>query len=256
MAEWIRWSIAFVGYAAVAAAVRPGVSTPARLRAWGGCAFAAALLAIAWRLPRESVANVWILPPIVLLAGYWTTGRLFVRPMPWAERVLGSLDRRWHIQAIATRCPPLAGELLELAYSSIYIVIGVALLLALRSGVTADRFWTVILVTDYVCFGMLPWFQTRPPRDVGFDVPWQSRWRGVNERLLEAGGVRVNTFPSGHAAEALAAALLVTGAPAAFVAGMFFAALAISAGAVLGRYHYALDAIAGWAVAVVVWWAL
>jgi len=34
---------------------------------------------------------------------------------------------------------------------------------------------------------------------------------------------------------------------------MFVSALAISAGAVLGRYHYALDALAGWLVAVVVW---
>jgi hypothetical protein len=32
-------------------------------------------------------------------------------------------------------------------------------------------------------------------------------------------------------------------------------ALAVSAGAVLGRYHYAVDAVAGWVVAVVVWLA-
>jgi len=37
---------------------------------------------------------------------------------------------------------------------------------------------------------------------------------------------------------------------------MFFNTAAISAGAVLGRYHYAADAIAGWIVAVVVWWLL
>jgi hypothetical protein len=34
---------------------------------------------------------------------------------------------------------------------------------------------------------------------------------------------------------------------------MFLIAAAISAGAVFGRYHYAVDAFAGWAVAVVVW---
>jgi hypothetical protein len=33
---------------------------------------------------------------------------------------------------------------------------------------------------------------------------------------------------------------------------MFLAALAVSAGAVLGRYHYLLDALTGWAVALVV----
>jgi hypothetical protein len=34
---------------------------------------------------------------------------------------------------------------------------------------------------------------------------------------------------------------------------MAIVALAISAGAVLGRYHYALDAVVGWLVAVAVW---
>jgi hypothetical protein len=34
---------------------------------------------------------------------------------------------------------------------------------------------------------------------------------------------------------------------------MFAAAVAISAAAVGGRYHYAADAILGWAVALVVW---
>jgi hypothetical protein len=36
---------------------------------------------------------------------------------------------------------------------------------------------------------------------------------------------------------------------------MFAAGLAVSAGAVLGRYHYAADAIAGWAVALIVYWS-
>jgi hypothetical protein len=35
---------------------------------------------------------------------------------------------------------------------------------------------------------------------------------------------------------------------------MLLNALAVSAGAVLGRYHYALDVGTGWLVAIVVWW--
>jgi hypothetical protein len=34
---------------------------------------------------------------------------------------------------------------------------------------------------------------------------------------------------------------------------MLFNALAVSAGAVLGRYHYAADAFTGWLVALGVW---
>src|SRR5206468_993802 len=99
---------------------------------------------------------------------------------------------------------------LEFAYSGVYVLIPIALYIALRQGVSADRFWSFILFTDYICFGMLPWIQTRPPRAMGFDVPWRSRWRPINLRLLAAGSVQVNTFPSGHAAEALACALLVS----------------------------------------------
>jgi membrane-associated phospholipid phosphatase len=71
--------------------------------------------------------------------------------------------------------------------------------------------------------------------------------------VLGAASIRVNTFPSGHAAEALAAALLVSNAPSPVVAWMFFNALAVSAGAVFGRYHYATDAVTGWLVALAVW---
>ena len=72
-------------------------------------------------------------------------------------------------------------------------------------------------------------------------------------RLVGAASIQVNTFPSGHAAEALAAALLVTGAPLPVVIVMWLNAVAVSAAAVLGRYHYAADALAGWAVAFLVW---
>jgi membrane-associated phospholipid phosphatase len=71
--------------------------------------------------------------------------------------------------------------------------------------------------------------------------------------LLGKTSIQVNTFPSGHAAEALAAFLLVLDAPALIATAMLLNALAISAGAVFGRYHFAADILAGWAVAVVVW---
>jgi membrane-associated phospholipid phosphatase len=111
----------------------------------------------------------------------------------------------------------------------------------------------VILVTDYVCFAFLPWVQTRPPRALRNGDPWRSRVRRFNLRLLGAASIQANTFPSGHAAEAFAATLLVVGAPWPWVAYVGVSALLVSAGTVLGRYHYAADALAGWAVAAFVW---
>ena len=105
-------------------------------------------------------------------------------------------------------------------------------------------------MTDFVCFGVLPWVQTRPPRALESGEPWVSSLRSFNLRLLGATSIQVNTFPSGHAAEALVALLLALAAPPGIVVLMFLAALAVSAGAVLGRYHYLADAVAGWVVAI------
>lgn len=250
---WQPVSLAFFGYLLVVAALPRGLSRQAILRVVAGSVMGAAIVALASTLPVDALLNVWILPPASLLVGYWTSGCLFVAPMPRAEGVLARIDNDLRIQAIAGRMPRPLVELLEFAYSGVYLLIPIALWLALRQGVPVDRFWTTILLTDYVCFGMLPWVQTRPPRAVGFDVPWRSSWREVNLRMLNASSVQVNTFPSGHAAEALTCALLVSGGPAPVVVAMFAAAAAVSAGTVFGRYHYAADALAGWSVAVLVW---
>ena len=77
--------------------------------------------------------------------------------------------------------------------------------------------------------------------------------RSFNLRVLGAASIQVNTFPSGHAAEALVAALLVAALSPWILGVMMLAALAVAGGAVLGRYHYAIDAFAGWFVALAVW---
>lgn len=256
MARWQSATLIFFAYLIAAAAVRPGLSLRARSSVIAGALLGVGLAALSFGSQADAFANVWIIPPASLLLGYWTSGLLFVRPMPRAERLLARLDERLRVQQIAARIPRPAAELLELAYAGIYPLIPIALYFAMRQGVSAERFWTMILVTDYLCFGMLPWVQTRPPRALGFDTPWRSRWRAVNLRLLDAGSVQVNTFPSGHAAEGLAAALIVAGGPVPLVAAMVAAAAMVSAGAVLGRYHYAADALAGWAVALLVFCSL
>lgn len=256
VSHWQLASAIFLGYLVLVAAMPRGLRRHNRIRVVWGAGLGFGLLAVSVALPIDGPANVTFLPTALLLIGYWTSGLLFVAPMPRAERMLASIDVALRIQPLAARFPRAVVEFLEFAYSSVYAMIVIALFLALRQGVSADRFWTVVLVTDYLCFGMLPWFQTRPPRAAGFDVPWTSRWRTVNIRMLDASSVQVNTFPSGHAAEALACALLVSGGPAPVVAWMFFNAAAISAGAVFGRYHYAADAIAGWLVALVVYLTL
>jgi membrane-associated phospholipid phosphatase len=251
--SWELATALFFAYIALVALVLRGIERGVRLRVLGGAFLGVALDFGALALPLGSFARVWVLPPLLLACAYWTSGGLFVAPMPRVEYLLTHVDTALRIDRIAARMPRAAAEALECAYSSVYAVIPIALYLAPRSGVSGERFWQVVLATDYICFGCLPWIQTRPPRAFRLGEPWRSTWRAVNIRMLDASSIQVNTFPSGHAAEALAAALLVWGAPAPIVVTMSIAAVAIAAGAVLGRYHYAVDALAGWIVAVVVY---
>ena len=258
MQLWQMATLVFFAYVALAAAlpVRPRPPRPGRLYA-GAAAGAIFTIGIA-ALPHHAVLHDWVAPPVALLLAYWTSGLLFVAPDPGQERALESVDNRLNILETARRVPAPVAGLLEAAYVGVYPIIPVAL--ALQHFFVPDpdpaRFWTVVLVTDYICFGFLPWVQTRPPRALEPSAPWASGIRRFNLGIVSTASIQMNTFPSGHAAEALAAALLVIGAPWPIVAAMLFAALAISAGAVYGRYHYAADAIAGWAVALAVWLAV
>ena len=254
MRLWEAASVVFFLYVGIAGAFgrRPSRT---RLLLYLGVGTGLLLAAGVSRLPDVPILHDWLVPPAILLLGYWTSGLLFVAPRPGQERALAALDKRLRIDDIARRVPASLAFVLEAAYAGVYLLIPLALVvhLWLVAEPSAERFWNVILVTDFVCFGFLVWVQTRPPRALQSADPWSSSARTFNLTMLGATSIQVNTFPSGHAAEALAAALLVIGAPVPIVVTIAVTALAISAGTVLGRYHYAADSIAGWMVAIAVW---
>lgn len=256
MRSWIAVSVSFFVYIAVVAMLIRCGRVRARLLAIAGSAAGLAICAAAASPPFSAIwLQHWVLPPVLLLLGYWTSGLLFEAPMPHLERALQRVDLAFRVEAAIQATPRWLREVLELAYAGVYVLIPIALLIQLTttSEPDADRFWTVVLATDYVCFGFLPWMQTRPPRALAVDPPWHTPMRRLNLRVLSKTSIQANTFPSGHAAEAAAAALLVAAAPWPVVLMVCAAALLVSAGAVLGRYHYAVDALAGWLVAIVVW---
>ena len=252
---WELASAVFFVYVTAVAAFLPRLPPRSRIKALGVSAAGLLVVGLSAALPASRVLHEWLLPPCLMVLTYWSSGWLFVAAMPRAERALAAFDRAMGTRRIAARIPRAVVELLEVSYAGVYpaIPLALAIYLTFSPSPDVDRFWTVLVVTDCVCFGLLPWIQTRPPRALEPDLPWHSRLRRFNERLLGTASIHVNTFPSGHAAEALAAALLLLSAPPAAIAWMFLCAAAISAGAVLGRYHYALDAIAGWIVALAVW---
>jgi membrane-associated phospholipid phosphatase len=255
MRVWIAASLAFFVYVLAVTPLISGLARQARILAVLRSLLGLAIALATHVAPSIPLLHDWLVPPALLLLGYWTSGLLFAAPMPRVEAALSAVDRWLDVEPAARAIPRWLADVLEAAYGGIYLLVPLALVIHVASADHPDpeRFWTVILVTDFMCFACLPWIQTRPPRALSSLEPWDTAVRRLNLRLIGRTSIQANTFPSGHAAEGVAAALLVATAPWPLSAAVAVAALLVSAGAVLGRYHYAADALAGWAVAFVVW---
>ena len=229
-----------------------------------------AFVAIARRKPRPAALSIatcaavfvigmpHVMPLVYLLIGYWLPATLVRHPNVTIERALLRFDHTLFGTDGLTRfeqhAPRLLVEYLEAAYLMCYAVIPagyLCLVLAGPGGEAVDRFWSLVLLASFACYGLLPWMPTRAPRALERQRTGARSWiRGANLTVLDRASVQWNTFPSGHTAASLATALAVgIDMPAA---GVVFAIVAISiaAGSVAGRYHYAADALAGAAVAL------
>jgi hypothetical protein len=207
------------------------------------------------------IARDW-LPALQILIGYWLSGAFFVRPMPHIEARLAAWDillfQRLGGASLVRHAPRWLLEYLELAYLTVYVVVpfGFGVVYCFAPERPVDPYWTIVLVSELACYGTLPWVQTRPPRalDQEMAIEWRPAFvRRLNVLVLRRGSVQANTIPSGHAAGACATAL----AAGTFVPGSFLPlgvlAASITIASVVGRYHYAADAVLGALVAVAAW---
>jgi len=214
-----------------------------------------------FRVNKLAIAS--LVPLTVLLVGYWLSGRFFVNPMPLVESWLMDVDRRWlrrpGILPAYEASPAAVRESLEMAYLLVYLVIPAAVATLVIGGHfdALPRFWTVVLLAEFISYGAMPWVQTRSPRvieqAVGMRHP-QSVLRRFNTAILDRASVQANTIPSGHAAGAVATALVIVEVMP--MAGIVFLVLAVAivAATVLGRYHYLVDALLGTVVAASAWY--
>jgi hypothetical protein len=254
--------VAFLLYVAVMARVRP--LTPRR-RALVSAVVIADTLLLWWlaniRTEPGLVIRDWM-PAAQILVTYWLSGALAGDPMPRVEAWLAAWDR-WLFDDIGLSrmiagVPRLLLELLEAAYLSVYLVVplGFAIVWFAAPELDVHRYWTVVVAAEVICYAMLPWIRTRPPRALGDHMAVDTRGlalRRMNLLVLGRGSIQANTVPSGHAAGSLATGLMVM----AYVPGAGLAlialAIAIMIGSVVGRYHYAVDSVLGALVAVSVW---
>ena len=260
--EWIVCG--FFAYLLVLARVQrlPGPARNRVLAVGAACVGLVLVLSqLRLQLPMR-IARDWA-PCIYLLQGYWMSGLFFRRPMPAVEARLLRLDRRllaWaRLDAAVERTPRPVLELLELAYLSAYPFVPITLGLLYGAGLreNADQYWTAVLLAAFACYGLLPWIQTRPPRALEPPGSMDRRrlaLRRVNRVVLDRASVQVNTFPSGHAATAVAAALATSQPLPHLLVPLLAAAGAIAAATVAGRYHYAADTLLGAAAGAGAWW--
>jgi membrane-associated phospholipid phosphatase len=248
--EWI--ASAYFVYLAAACWLPP---LPAARRAWLIAASAIAAAAV-WTIAHSAPAPLRDWAPLVyILAGYFLSGLLFAAPsapmeawlMGWDRRLLGDPATRF------VRWPRALVASLELIYMGCFLLIpaGLAILMWGDRAALADRYWTLVMGAEFASFAPLAFIQTRPPwaieRKPELADPAIHR---LASRMVQHLTIRVNTFPSGHAAGSLAVALAVAGAMPWTGALLLLLAAAICVACVVGRYHYVVDVAAGAAVAL------
>ena len=260
--HWHEVALGYVSYLAVVSiARRDFAAARAPLFIAAGVAWGAQAVVVVFGRAELSPALEVVLPSIVLLTGYWLSGLFFVRPDPRIERWLLSVDERvltrpgvlsWFQQA-----PRLVTEYFELAYLLVYLAVPAGAVTLALGGHTdrIGRFWTIVLVAEFACYGMLPWIQTRPPRvfDTWAGAGPHTPIRRFNHAIVNRASIQANTVPSGHAAGALATALAVGSSMPAAGAAFLVLAVCIAAATVLGRYHYVIDTVLGAIVALAAW---
>jgi membrane-associated phospholipid phosphatase len=210
----------------------------------------------AWFVPSvASVLRDWLPAPMMAFA-YWQSGCFFQKANPRLQLIFENSDRfilkLLHVRLARWR-RTWTGSVLELAYVFCYPVVplGIAALYVFGFRHAVDDYWTVVLLSAYPCYALLPFVQLLPPRLVAHDDDAKAarKVRGFNLWLVRHVTHEANTFPSGHVAASAAIALvLLRFVPAA---GLVFAliALGIAAGCVVGRYHYAVDVAAAFLLA-------
>lgn len=267
--EWLL--VAYFAYTAVLAQVLPlrppvpVVAAVVNLTVLAGFG----LLAWAESLRRRgffAVLRDWYAAPLMLLA---------YREMGWFapahhthqyERTWVGWDRvllnDWGLKSAIESLGPLLPSVLELSYLLVYAIapFAMAMLYIYRKRERVDRFLIIFLTGILVSYALFPYFPSEPPRAVfpGDQFPSVGTvFRRVNWVLLAGYGIHTSVFPSAHVAGAFSAAFaMLRLLPERRWVGRLLLPLAVSiaVATIYGRYHYAADAVAGFAISVAALW--
>jgi membrane-associated phospholipid phosphatase len=165
------------------------------------------------------------------------------------------------LQAAVEMFGPLGQWVLETVYLLLYSMPPVALLLLWMTGNKqhANRLLSVLFAGTCITYLLLPVFGVVSPRFAfpGTDLPHYSVLpREINVWLLDHYDSSTGVFPSGHCAVAYSVAFgLLSAVPRLrwLWGSAFVTATLVYLATVYGRYHYAVDGVASFFLALLAW---
>ena len=167
----------------------------------------------------------------------------------WDRSLLNDFHLRGAIESMGALFP----FYFELCYVLVYTVAvtSVALLFIYHRRDQINRFWLAYLTGTLGAYGLFPYFPSEPPRTVfpGADLPHiETMVRRLNLWIVGGYGIHSSVFPSAHVSLVFSAAWgLMATIPERPWIGRIMAIYAFSVfiATIYGRYHYAVDGVAG-----------
>jgi membrane-associated phospholipid phosphatase len=205
-----------------------------------------------------SMLRDWLTVALFLVP-YWQTGQFFQGPNHRIEERLLAFDRWLMPQTAGTSGTSRTGLglILEVAYLFCYPLVPLGLLALYAAGQRSHvaSFWLVVLAATYLCYVITPFVPAYPPRDLApsHSAPSQAGTARIfNRWILKHGSIHAISFPSAHVASTFAVSLVLLRFTPLLGLVFLFVSIWIASGAVVGRYHYALDVLLGAATALAV----
>jgi membrane-associated phospholipid phosphatase len=245
--EWLL--VAYFSYVAVAAAWF--------FNPWKAWVLAALVAAFVWGASR--IKSYWrdIAPLPLMLVAY--------REMNWFTPAAHDhhLEQAWIVwdrklldgglRAAIESAGRLIPSYLELCYALVYAVGAICLVILFlnKRRKEINRFWVIYLAGTLGAYALFPYFPSEPPRIAfaGADLPSVvTELRRFNLWLVGGYGIHSSVFPSAHVSSVFSAAwgLLAVIPEKPWIGGlMAWYALSVAVATVYGRYHFAVDAVAG-----------
>jgi PAP2 superfamily len=229
---------------------------------WNELAVAIVVTAVIIALARTKSETRDFAPLAFTLAAYremdWFTPAVHTHRLEhqwiiWDRRLLDGLHLRAAIESLGYLFP----SYFELCYFLVYAVapVSIALLFIHHRRNRADQFWLMYLAGTLGVYALFPYFPSEPPRVLypGADLPHLvGVIRRLNLAIVGNYGIHSSVFPSAHVSSTFSAAfgLHRTIPERPWLArGMAIYGLSVAIATVYGRYHYAVDGVAGIAIA-------